>query len=245
MRLIYWWYASGRVTITDIARRLNRLHEQRIAHAKPGCLRRSGKRWDAQAISRILTNRFYLGEIAVNGWGPVRRGKHAPIVRHEQFERVQHILVERGHGPIQRHVYPLQGLLWLDDAIPMRSTTVVRRGRPYTYYYHYNECERRVYYDTGPIDQAVLEYIRTVIAQLGADPAASIRQRAQAQSNHLHRIVAERRQEILQERQRILLLAQRGRFTEAEIAGALYRLDGEAADLERIAAEAGQYGKSL
>jgi hypothetical protein len=111
-------------------------------------------------------------------------------------------------------------------------------NRDKVYYYHYTERGQRVYYDSGPIDQAVVERIRAVIARLGTDPEAIIRLRVQAQTAQFQETVADRRQQILQERKRILLLAQRGRFTEAEIAGALFRLDGEAADLERISGEA-------
>lgn len=72
VRLMFLWYKRGDTTLQGVVRRLSQLHNQREARGKSGCLRRSGKRWNAQTVHHMLTNRFYAGEIAVEGWGPAR-----------------------------------------------------------------------------------------------------------------------------------------------------------------------------
>ena len=233
VRLIFRWYESDRMTLRDVVQRLNRLHHQRIAREKSGCLRLSGKRWDVQSVYRILTNRFYLGEIVVNGWGPARPGNHPPIIRREQFDRVQQVLASHGHGPIQRHVYLLQGVLWLDGAIPMRCTTTARRGRAYTYYYHYTDSGRRAYYDADLIEQQVLQRMHACIATLGDNPTSTLQQRLAMNVTSLCQHAQNRIDTLAVERQRILHFARRGKFTDAEVDAEMNRLNTELAWTER------------
>jgi DNA invertase Pin-like site-specific DNA recombinase len=227
MRLIFCWYARGDTTIQGIVRRLQRLHDQRSAQGKSGCLRRSGKRWDVQSVYRVLTNRFYLGEIMVQAWGPARSGIHPPIIRREQFDRVQQILVAHGHSANSQHIYLLQGALWFDGAVPMRCTTVVRRGRAYRYYYRYTESGQRVYYDTDQIDHQVLQRIQTLIITLGKNPTFTLRQRLSTNIAALRQHAQERIDALAVERQRVLHFARKGKFTEAEVAAELNQLDTE------------------
>jgi site-specific DNA recombinase len=244
VRLVYCWYARGNATLQGIVRRLNQLHERRRAQQKSGCLRRSGKCWDVQSVHRMLTNRFYVGEIVVGGWGAARQGKHPPLIRREQFERVQQVLATHGQSTNQRHSYLLQGVLWLEGTIPMRSTTVKRRGRAYTYYYHYTETRERVHYEANQIDGQVLERIQTSIASLGDDPASMLQQRLIANAGKVRRHGQNRLDALAAERQRVLHFAAKGKFTEAEVDAEMSRLTVEQAWAERELARA-QVVKSL
>jgi DNA invertase Pin-like site-specific DNA recombinase len=233
VRLMYRWYARGDTTLRGTVRRLNQLHEQRSAQGKSGCLRRSAKRWDIQSVYRVLTNRFYVGEVIVDGWGLARPGKHPPIIRRALFDRVQQFLTAHGHGAMQRHVYLLQGVLWLDGALSMQSTTVMRQGRPYTYYYRYTEAGRRVYYAADRIEQQVLQHIQMHITTLGDDPTTLLRQRLSANVAELRQRAHKRLDAVALERQRILHFAGKGKFTEAEVDAELNRLDTERVWAER------------
>jgi site-specific DNA recombinase len=238
VRLVYCWYARGDTTLQGIVRRLNQLHERRRAQQKSGCLRRSGKRWDVQSVYRVLTNRFYVGEIVVGGWGGARQGKHPPIIGREQFERVQQVLAAHGHDTNGRHSYLLQGVLWLDGAIAMRSTTLKRRERRYTYYYHYTENGQRAYYEAEQIERQVLEQLQTAIASLGDDLASALQQRLIANARKVCRHARNRLDALAAERQRILHFAGKGKFSEGEVDAEMTRLNVEQTWAERELARA-------
>lgn len=250
VRLIYRWYAAGDTTLRAIKRRLNVLHEQRIAVGKPGCLRRSGLPWDGQAVYKILTNRFYLGEVAVPSWRVSYTGKHPAIIRIAQFDRIQEHLRRQGTTKRTRHVYLLQDLLELATDTPtmLLATTVIKEHSAYQYYYYFRDS-KRIYFVALNIEEAVLGRLRERIATLGGDPVQSVRDQIERVVIDLEAQAKVRAEQASRERQRVLHLAARNLFTDDEIKVELERLDREAqwarADMMRAQMIASSHGSVL
>ena len=225
IRLIFRWYRRGIQTLGSIAQRLNRLNEIRISRGKHGCLRRSGKPWDEQSIHKILSNRFYAGELHIPSWDMVRTGKHPLIVRREDFMQVQEILRSQGTLRGQLHEYLLKGMLFLKDghAIALYATQVRRNDRQYTYYYRYRN-DHRLYIEAATVENQVRERMRDRLATLGASPQDSMRQHITIGVTKLKRHAQQRLNRTLEERQRLLHLATKGRFSEVEIEAETQRL---------------------
>lgn len=238
VRLMYLLYAPGTRSLTDVARHLNRLHRQRLARGRPGCAQQSGSPWSARRIWDMLRSRFYIGEVSVAAWNYTGPGIHTPIVPRALFDRVQQVLEEHGKGPYQNHAYLLQDLLFLEPAEPLRCTTVERRGRTYTYYYRTAPDAARRYYDAGPIDAAVAEALRAALACLGPEPAAVLAERLTAHTATAQAAAHVRLDELYQQRQRVLHFAATGRFSEAEVAGELSRIQFDIDAAQRDVAQA-------
>jgi DNA invertase Pin-like site-specific DNA recombinase len=224
VRLIFRWYATGTTSLQSIAERLHRLHETRVQRGKSGCLRPKGGHWTTQTLWHILTNRFYIGIVEVEKWNLSVRGQHRPIISQRLFQRVQQVLEAHGHGPIERHVYLLHQRVVMDGgAIRLRPTTVKSKNRRY---YYRPGTGRRRYYDADRIDEAVVaavfERLRTMPISETSVPQC-IRKATTTLRNRTDRML----DEIQHQRKRLLRLASMNRFTEAEIAGELNRLEAE------------------
>lgn len=238
IRLVYRWYRRGTVTLRDIANALNALHLRRSASGKPSCLTAHGKPWGVQQIVHILSNPFYSGIVMVPAWEIRVRGAHRAIISPNLFAEVQAVLESHSTGPLVHHTYLLKGRVVLTqdgesdgEGERLRCSTATRRNL--RYYYRTMIGGRREYFNADVIDQAVLAAIRQRLACLGPNPHAAITQRmrsalagAQAQARQLLK-------ELHTRRQRLLRLATQGRFTDAEIAGEMLRLNSETADAER------------
>ncbi|MBT5058860.1 MAG: recombinase family protein, partial [Gemmatimonadetes bacterium] len=103
---------------------------------------RGGKPFTDTAISRILTNPFYIGKIRHND--ALHDGQHEPIVPAEFWERVQRVIDNKG-GVRNRqqnlHLFRLQGLVRCGECGSYMSPYYgYGRGRkPYFYY----QCTKR------------------------------------------------------------------------------------------------------
>lgn len=228
VRLIFTWYAAG-TTLRSIVRRLDVLHEQRMAAGKTPCLRRSGKPWDVQAVYKVLTNRFYLGDVVVPSWEFAHTGKHAALIRAEQFDQVQTLLRRQGTTKRSRHVYLLQDLLELATEPPMmlRATTAHKRSYTYQYYYYYRDGQR-FYFAAPDIEADVVARLHERIATLGDNPVQALYEQIERVVIDLEARAKARAAQAQRERQRVLHLASRNLFTEQEIQTELERLEHDA-----------------
>ena len=177
IRLIYRWYARGTITIRDIANRLNRLHDQRAAQGKTGCLTCTGKRWGVQHLWIVLTNPFYAGVVEVPSWDIRVRGAHAAIIPSATVARVQTVLAAHRNGPLIQHVYLLQGRVGMHvqgEHVTLYCSTATQRN---IRSYYRIVGGRRQYFNANTMHRAVLIALRQRIATLGPDPQVAIAQR--------------------------------------------------------------------
>src|SRR5690606_3782739 len=96
---------------------------------------RGGIPFGRGALSYLLRNRFYIGEISYKG--EILPGEQPPILDRDLFERVQHRLTEHwGHR--NRSKTPsdsvLTGLLYDDAGYRMTPTHATKAGLRYRYY---------------------------------------------------------------------------------------------------------------
>ncbi len=102
----------------------------------PGTYRLAERPVTPQAVHKILRNRYYLG--IVRYAGTEYPGRHEPLVDHQTFEAVQHILTSRnlaGDKP-QRRPHPLKGTLYCGRC-GRRFGIVFANGRGGQYPYFY------------------------------------------------------------------------------------------------------------
>lgn len=92
-------YATGRYTYRDLADEL----------AIQGLVSKDGTPLRSEAISRILRNPFYVGEIRVAG--RQYRGIHQPLVTSELFQAVQRRLKRHSRPKRGRHAFRFRGAL--------------------------------------------------------------------------------------------------------------------------------------
>lgn len=87
------------------------LEVMRVLRARGRTRRR--REWSKDAVLRVLRNPLYAGLISAGG--ELCPAEHEPIVRREQFERVQKLLADKGPptlaGPGRNPAYLLRGLL--------------------------------------------------------------------------------------------------------------------------------------
>jgi hypothetical protein len=225
IRLIYRWYATGTTTLAQIAERLEQLHSTRIALGKHGCRASRGGAWYPQKIWAILNNRFYVGEVSVPSWKYVGSGVHPPIISTALFQRVQEVLAIY-HQPLNAHDYLLQGRLWMQN-VPLCCTLVKRPQRVYRYYYRILPNRKRTYYLADPIEYKVISAIRAHVATLGDAPAQTLTQRLNHMAKQRHTELAAHVNDLQAARERLIHLAARGRFSDAEVDAELNRLEHE------------------
>ncbi len=133
---------------------------------------RGGNLFQKQKITRILRAPVYIGRIC---WGETERDDcHSPIIKKEQFERVQRMLDEttakrvNPRKPKGRH-YLLTGLLRCSCGAHMVGFSA--RGRNRTHYYYsctkqnheggkYSCDARRI--PAEPLEEAVIEWIADI-----------------------------------------------------------------------------------
>ncbi len=93
-------YATGRYSLRLLSREM----------AVLGLCNRSGRPFQASALSALLRSRFYIGECNVAGAS--YPGKHQPLVSPELFAAVQHVFKTRQrHRARRRHTFRFQHCL--------------------------------------------------------------------------------------------------------------------------------------
>jgi site-specific DNA recombinase len=91
---------------------------------------RNGTTLRKQAISYVMHNRAYIGEIEWSG--VVYAGKYEPLIDREQFERVQSILAVRAQVKARKHEFTYAGIARCGSCGGL-LTGDVKKGR-YVYY---------------------------------------------------------------------------------------------------------------
>jgi site-specific DNA recombinase len=204
--------------------------------------------WLESTISQILKNRCYTGEQEVNWDGKTYTLKVPQIVSEEVFNQAQERMAENltWHPNNTKLPYMLQGLLVCGDCGGrMYSKTVrYRYGRngqrfkrdPPLRYYHCknsrypercsnkrpipaNQLEESVWSNISKVcekPEIYVQYVQKQVAKLKADKADRI-----AEAERLKRELSSMREE----RQRVVLLFQKGHISEA-------KLDREIADID-------------
>jgi Recombinase/Recombinase zinc beta ribbon domain len=117
VRRIFHWWVVDRMSQNEIARRLNA-----EGASPPGKSTIPGRppEWRNARIGEILRNRFYLGEVNLNGeW---HAGSHKPIIDPGTFAAAQERLAAQrggrepdGSGPPLAATFLLNGLMWCGE----------------------------------------------------------------------------------------------------------------------------------
>lgn len=97
--------------------------------------RRGGSPISLSATYRILTNPFYAGVIA---WqDKIHPGKHPPMVKLDEFERVQELLGRPGRPRPKKHTFAFTGMIRCGECGHMVTAEhkINRYGSHYTYYH--------------------------------------------------------------------------------------------------------------
>ena len=112
VRAIFETYASGRYSMSTLARHLN---AQRHSDGRPRCTNKRGEPLTKGLIAEALPNVVYLGKIVWHPGTPeeeVRDGRHDPIVTQEEFDRAAAVRARNHRFDGLRtttRVYPLSG----------------------------------------------------------------------------------------------------------------------------------------
>ena len=133
IKQVFETYASGRYTLREISLLLKE-NGVTTRGEKPYCLDR---------VKFILTNPFYYGLFRYSG--EVYEGSHEPIIEKSLFDKVQRVLVERGHQ-YKREVikHDLCGLFHCSCGMMITAenkTKVQKNGNRHSYTYY--RCSRK------------------------------------------------------------------------------------------------------
>ncbi len=98
---LFAWYATGLYCLKDLREKAK---EAGLA------TRKSGQEIGVSALHALLTKRIYTGDF---DWkGRIYHGKHAPLVSHELWHKVQHVLNERDRSKVRgRKEFAFSGLM--------------------------------------------------------------------------------------------------------------------------------------
>jgi DNA invertase Pin-like site-specific DNA recombinase len=162
VRLIFRRYlevGSIRDLVEDLDRKEIRTRRLALATGKT----RGGIRFGVGAISHLLRNRFYIGE--VNYKGKIHPGEQAPIVDRELFEAVQAKLAAGANArQLKLRASPsiLAGRLFDDRGNRMTPTHTNKKGARYRYYVSHALLQKRDT-ETGAIARVPAAEIETVV----------------------------------------------------------------------------------
>jgi site-specific DNA recombinase len=119
-----------------------------------GILSANGEPLSPQSLDNFFKNPYYAG-ILVDPWSKEEHeGKHVPMVRQEEFARVQQIISRRNRSlPHQKErlEFPLRGLVRCNSCQVYMTASFSRgRSRRYPYYHCANpKCDYRTCYPVG------------------------------------------------------------------------------------------------
>lgn len=133
IREIYEIYASGRYTLKEISLLLK----------ERGAITRGGKPYSLDKTKYILSNPFYYGHFRYGG--ELHEGIHEPIIEKSLFNKVQRVLVERGHQYRKEVIkHDLCGLFHCSCGMMITAenkTKVQKNGNRHSYTYY--RCSRK------------------------------------------------------------------------------------------------------
>jgi site-specific DNA recombinase len=177
VRLIFRRYlelGSIRDLVEDLDRKEIRTRRLTLATGKT----RGGIRFGVGALSHLLRNRFYIGE--VNYKGKIHPGEQAPIVDRELFEAVQAKLAAGANArQLKLRASPsiLAGRLFDDRGNRMTPTHTNKRGARYRYYVSHpilqkrnNEAGTVSRVSASDIEATVLKAARGYLEEHGSVP---------------------------------------------------------------------------
>ncbi len=110
-----------------------------------GILPRTGNLWKVPYISRIISNRIYIGEIFYND--EIIPGIHKAIIDRDVWERAQEIVksnnpYDRAGGAVEL-IVPLKGLLRCGHCGGAMKPVFTTRGKKRYYYYYCDQDTKR------------------------------------------------------------------------------------------------------
>ena len=133
IREIYEIYASGRYTLKEISLLLK----------KRGAITRNNKPYSLDKVKYILSNPFYYGHFRYGG--ELHEGIHEPIIEKSLFDKVQRVLIERGHQYRKEVIkHDLCGLFHCSCGMMITAENkikVQKNGNHHNYIYY--RCSRK------------------------------------------------------------------------------------------------------
>jgi DNA invertase Pin-like site-specific DNA recombinase len=151
VRAAFELYAEGESRLEDIANYF-------LAH---GIKSKAGNPLHRDVITFILENPFYYGTFLFKG--ELYEGRHTPLISKKLFNKVQRILVERGHPqPEKFKAEPLCGLIRCGECgmhiTAERKQKRQQNGNVHDYVYYrctkkFGNCDQRYIRDTALVPQ--------------------------------------------------------------------------------------------
>ena len=133
IREIYETYASGRHTLKEISLLLK----------NRDAITRGNKPYSLDKVKYILSNPFYYGHFRYKG--ELHEGAHEPIIEKSLFDKVQRVLVERGHQYKRKEIkHDLCGLFHCSCGMMITAENkikVQKNGNRHNYIYY--RCSRK------------------------------------------------------------------------------------------------------
>jgi site-specific DNA recombinase len=129
VREMFELYAKGQLSLRDLG----------PVMAEKGLSARSGKPFDANRLSEILNNPFYMGVIRVGSTRETFTGAHIPLVSTDMFESVQAILHRRTTPKWRKHEFALRQLVRCGSCERRTLTGEMQKGVAY-YRCHGRDC---------------------------------------------------------------------------------------------------------
>ena len=133
IKQVFESYASGRYTLREISLLLK----------EKGVTTRGEKPYCLDRVKFILTNPFYYGLFRYSG--EIYEGSHEPIIEKSLFDRVQRVLVERGHQYKRKVIkHDLCGLFRCSCGMMITAENKVKvqkNGNRHSYTYY--RCSRK------------------------------------------------------------------------------------------------------
>lgn len=244
---IFELYARGDTTFELLAERL---------HEEGHVFRPSQPKFNRTALSYILNNRFYLGEI--NWHGETCPGKHRPLISHALFERCQDVLHGRNRRTGKPEIPLSGGLLVCAHCGSAITGERIRRRlngggvREHLYYRCANNRPEpdhpRVRWRADELEQAIVNDLATLVLP-SREIAAWFRTTLKAALDDISATQYRQRQALLKRQSE--LAAMKDRLLTAHLAGAVDAgtfqskttdLVGQLAEVERALASCGDNG---
>lgn len=133
----------------------------------------------------MLANRVYLGEVRFGEL--INPDAHAAIIDRELFDRVQRMVIPRGRKPKSDYLLARLGILRCATCGARLSAMQMRQQGGYRVYRHssMNDCPRKVAISADMVEDAVVEKVRSVLADV--EGRASAEQNARQAIHELDR----------------------------------------------------------
>lgn len=137
VRKMFQMYSLGTYSLADVAKHMTNKMGLRTKHGNPLA---------ASTIGNYLNNRYYIGEVKLNG--ERYKGKHTRLISNSLFKKCQRVLAEQRHHASRKQKASNHKLFYLKDALKCgvcgyRCTGGGSKGRSRTFNYYY--CGRQTH----------------------------------------------------------------------------------------------------